>query len=294
MKTESPGVDSLKIKAANFLVIGNKRCGTSWLNRNLAEHPDIFMATHKGVHFFDHDFEKGLEFYEKYFEQASGEKMRGETEHSYFWSNEAPARIKKTLGDIPMILSLRQPAERAFSHFQILQKHNPEGYPGYPLNQDFEKSFEKALEEGHPIASWGFYGNQLKKSLNDFSISNFHFVLYEDIEVVPEQTIQKIYQFLGVDSHFVSSEFVRQRWTPSTNVPEGTGKVRSYLFYTSPAADICRRTLKKMGWKDLKVYRKFSPPPLSPELKKKLTACYEKDIRLLMDLTGLNLQSWLV
>ena len=104
-----------RMKLANFLEIVNKRCGTSWQNHNLASHPDIFMTKRKGVHFFDQEFEKGLEYYSDFFAEFGEEKRRGETEHANFWNDEVPGRIHATLENVPMILSLRQSVERAYS-----------------------------------------------------------------------------------------------------------------------------------------------------------------------------------
>ena len=273
------------MKVANFLVIANKRCGTSWLNRNLAEHPEIFMTEKKGVHFFDKDYDKGLSFYEKYFVDAKDEKWRGETEHSYFWNDLVPQRIYESLGVIPLILSLRQPVDRAYSFFQLQNrlKDRPD--------DDFESFFVKAWGDNHRMVGWGKYGQQLEKYLKFFPLEKMHIIKFEDIKARPEQTIQEVYRFLEVDDKFVSS-WVTHKWTPATNLPKDLSSFKKKMFYTSSAAIMARSVLRKLGFK-VAVYRKFSPPPLGRELKKKLTVYFDKDIRLLMELTNVDFSSWL-
>ena len=153
---------------ANFLVIGTKRCGTSWLQHNLSKHPEIFMTEKKGVHFFDLNFEKGIKFYETFFVNGQECKLRGEVEHSYFESGLVAERIYKTLGNIPLILSLRHPVERAYSHFQVRRRFltKKESY-------DFETAFFHGMENSQDEIIWGFYGKQLQEYLNYFSINNF-------------------------------------------------------------------------------------------------------------------------
>ncbi len=274
------------MKAANFLVIANKRCGTSWLNKNLADHPEIFMVGKKGVHFFDEHYEKGIPFYEQFFAGTANEKWRGETEHSYFWDDRAPERIHETLGNIPLILALRQPVDRAYSYFQLKHRFQSE------VPYGFEDFFMKSIREEHPMVTWGYYGKQLEKYLNYFPLEKMLIIKFEDITSDPGQAIKKAYRFLGVDDNF-TSPFLHHRWTAATNIPGHVGRWRKEAFYTSKAAHFIRTALRKIGLKKVKLYRSFSPPPLSRKLKKKLTKYYDDDIRLLMKLTGIDFSHWL-
>jgi hypothetical protein len=278
-----------KNNVANFLVIANKRCGSSWLNYNLADHPEVFMTKSKGVHFFDNNYEKGIPFYAEYFCGANNEKCLGETEHSYFWHDKVPERIFMTLGVIPMILSLRQPVERAYSHFQLIRRNRPQGDFSY----DFETSFRAAMEAASAEVTWGFYGQQLKKYLEWFPIETFYIIKFEQIGDEPIETIQGAYRFLGVDPRFTSLRISNVN-TPATNVPQGTNRLVNKILYTSRPARMSRKVLRKIGFRNIKDYRRFSPPPLDVSLKKKLTAeFFDDDIRLLMGLTDMDFSSWL-
>ena len=277
------------MKLANFLVIANKRCGTSWLNHNLATHPDIFMAGNKGVHFFDQEFNKGLEHYAAFFTKSIEEKRRGETEHSYFWNDNVPRRIHATLGNIPMILSLRQPIERAYSHFQLQQRKVGKAWPN---SDDFEEAFKRSFENNHNMTAWGFYGRQLKLYSKYFPIDIFHFIKFEEANEEPLQTIQKVFEFLGVDKGFVPP-LVMNKWSAATNVPIDTGELKGRILYTSVGTRLVRRLLRKVGLNQVQTDHKFSPPPLDPELKDRLTRIYDDDLKLLIDLSEQDFSSWL-
>jgi len=281
-------------KIPDFLVIANKRCGSTWLNRNLVEHPEIFMTSNdgkviKGVHFFDKNYDKGVQLYAEYFKDVSNEKRLGETEHSYFWNDLVPERIYKTLGAVPLIMSLRQPVERAYSHFQLRRRYLPKGDICY----DFETAFRTAMKEGSSEVTWGYYGRQLKKYLEWFSLKTFCIIKYEQIVDKPAETIHQVYKFLDVNPDFTSSYITATR-TPATNVPDGTCNLANKILYSSRPTIFIRRCLRRMGFKNIGLYRRFSPPPLEMSLKKKLTAeFFDTDIKLLIKLTGMDFSSWL-
>jgi hypothetical protein len=281
-------------KRPDFLVIANKRCGSTWLNRNLVEHPEIFMTSNdgkliKGVHFFDKNYDKGVQLYAEYFKDVSNERRLGETEHSYFWNDLVPERIYNTLGVIPLIMTLRQPVERAYSHFQLRRRYLPKGDICY----DFETAFRMAMNEGSSEVAWGYYGRQLKKYLEWFPLKTFCIIKYEQIVDKPAEAIYQVYKFLDVNSDFTSSYIAATR-TPATNVPNGTCNLANKILYSSRPTIFIRRCLRRVGFKNIGLYRRFSPPPLEMPLKKKLTAeFFDTDIKLLIKLTGMDFNSWL-
>jgi len=274
------------MKVANFLVIANKRCGTSWLNANLSEHPEIFMTKHKGVHFFDKDVEKGIDHYSSFFADATNEKMRGETEHSYFWDDDVPQRIYNTLGIIPMILSLRHPVDRAYSYFQLIHRKDP------TFSGDFKEYFYHEKNNNGKAYAWGKYGEQLQKYLKYFPLKTFHIINFENINLDPQQTIKDTYKFLNVDPEFIPS-LLNHHWTKATNLPEHINPVIKKIFYTSKYATFIRRVLRKLSFKQIQLYRSFSPTSLDITLKKALTKYYDEDIQLLTSITNTDFSSWL-
>jgi hypothetical protein len=81
----------------NFLIIGAMRSGTTSVARQLGEHPDVFMAPQKEIHFFDFHWEKGIEWYRAQFRGAGDESAVGEASPSYLHDPFAIERIAGTL-----------------------------------------------------------------------------------------------------------------------------------------------------------------------------------------------------
>ena len=101
----------------NFLGIGAARAGTTWIARNLAQHPAVFIPYKKELHFFDANFDKGTAHYAAEFQGWSNQKAVGEITPKYLHHEAAADRIKATLPAAKLIVSLRNPVERAYSSY---------------------------------------------------------------------------------------------------------------------------------------------------------------------------------
>jgi hypothetical protein len=100
----------------HFLGIGAQKAGTTWLDRNLRCHPDLFLPEQKELHYFDRQWFRGLHHYLRKFE-GSGGRVRGEITPSY--SVLRPERIRYIHTLMPharLVLLLRNPVDRAWSH----------------------------------------------------------------------------------------------------------------------------------------------------------------------------------
>ena len=106
----------------NFIIIGAEKSGTTTLAKILSDHHEIFMSIPKEPRFFsDHNWDKGLKWYERLFDNAIGFKAIGEASVAYTWAPESvgtPQRIYDTLGEIKFIYIIRNPLERTISHYR--------------------------------------------------------------------------------------------------------------------------------------------------------------------------------
>src|SRR5690348_836405 len=112
----------------DFLVIGAQRGGTTSLYQYLQVHPFIEPATTKEVHFFDRRFHKGLAWYRGHFPTAlekyraehlrGGMFLTGEATPSYLFLPYIPKRVVRVLPHARFIVLLRNPVERAYSHYR--------------------------------------------------------------------------------------------------------------------------------------------------------------------------------
>ncbi len=101
----------------DFLIIGAQKCGTTYLYDKLVEHPQIAPALTKEVHFFDNGYSKGAKWYQGYFPAPQNGDITGEASPYYIFHPHAAQRIKKTLPHAKLILLLRNPVNRAYSHY---------------------------------------------------------------------------------------------------------------------------------------------------------------------------------
>ena len=98
--------------------IGAQRAGTTWFAECLREHPQICLAHPKELNFFDEDkkFMLGFDWYQKHFHQKKSFQVFGEFTSSYLYSQKAAERIKQNFPDVKIIVCLRNPIDRHFSH----------------------------------------------------------------------------------------------------------------------------------------------------------------------------------
>ena len=68
-------------RCPNFLYIGTRKAGSTWLYSVLASHPDVYMAPGKGLYFFDNNYDRGSEWYRHHFAAAGRESIVGEVMH---------------------------------------------------------------------------------------------------------------------------------------------------------------------------------------------------------------------
>ncbi|GAB7040522.1 MULTISPECIES: sulfotransferase domain-containing protein [Catenuloplanes] len=130
----------------SFLIAGGQRCGTTSLYRALAAHPVVLKAVlHKGVHYFDTSYGRGLDWYRGHFPRQSTGHRIGERHGApaqtfesspyYLYHPQAAARIARDLPDVRLIALVRDPVERAYS------QHAHEVARGF----EKEPSFARAL-----------------------------------------------------------------------------------------------------------------------------------------------------
>src|SRR5690554_3991052 len=101
----------------DFIGVGPMRAGTTWLHHALSQHPEIVLPREKETFYFDRYFDRGEAWYAAHFEERLGSALYGEIGASYFSSDAARERIYASSPGALIIVSVREPAERAFSSF---------------------------------------------------------------------------------------------------------------------------------------------------------------------------------
>lgn len=202
--------DIKKFNKPNFFILGAAKSGTTSLYHFLDQHPKIFMSKEKEPTFFCEDFQvvrNPIHYFELY-DNVTDHKAIGEASHGYFSDPKSPRLLKALFPDAKFIITLRNPAERAFSLYQHMRRFR------------FEKisSFEKALENeesrfhskdfkrnnGQYFYNFmyyrsGLYGEQIQRYFSLFEREQFHIITLNDIRNNFDSTIKGIWDFLEVE-----------------------------------------------------------------------------------------------
>jgi hypothetical protein len=120
----------------DFIIIGGQRCGTTSLFNYLTQHPDVFPSCPKEVHYFSIHYHKGVNWYRSHFplvmqksyvERGHDRRfVAGEATPYYIAHPHAPQRIAETVPEAKLIVLLRNPVDRAYSHYHYEVKNGLE------------------------------------------------------------------------------------------------------------------------------------------------------------------------
>ncbi len=276
----------------NFLCIGAQRAGTTWLHRILASHPQIYVPTRrKEVHFFDWYYDRGIEWYGKFFlagSQSHRHRAVGEVTPDYLYEDMCPARIRGILPDVKLIVILRNPVDRAYSHYRMVLRDGI-----------FTHTFEEVVYGGRKligkeIIERGYYSRFIERYLRFFQLDRLLILIFERAVQDPVGTKRHLASFLGLDARLFPSDIGRVRINP-VNMPKAR---RAYAFAKKSAeklrqldSDWMVNLAKRMGIQRLfGVTGEF--PPLGEEVRAHLTDLYRGDIQRLESMLQLDLAEW--
>jgi len=272
----------------SFLGIGVPRAGTTWLYKLLAAHPDVYVPLRrKEVHFFDSNYERGVQWYKKFFppdDAAARYQAIGEITPHYLFHPRCPERIAATLQDPKLIVILRNPVDRAYSHY--LFRARVANYTG---------SFEGFLSSCREAIQWGFYSQGLRNYLRYFSRDKILVLIYEIAVVDVHKTMEALANFLGIAVARFPPNVGFERINPSY-IP----KWRSLYALATNVAHVLRNKYE-LDWvvnlaKRLGIKQVFgqsgSVPPMKEQTKKFLRGIYEKEIEKLEAILEIDLRCW--
>lgn len=196
----------------NFFVVGAQKSGTTSLHFYLKEHPEIFLPLQKETKFFVRDqlYSKGIDYYEsEFFADWSGEMAVGEVDPEYMYIENALERIRLhfDLRKIKFIFVLRNPVERAFSHYLMTYRRGLELLAFDEAIKEEQNRIRQGQQENidYSYVSRGFYLRQIERFLEYVEKSQLLFVLAEDLKNNQEDCLRNIYEFLDVSPEFKPS-----------------------------------------------------------------------------------------
>lgn len=245
-----------------FLVLGAQKAGTTSLFEILGQHPAVIPPRLKEVNFFDKDWSKGLDHYRATFPREAEIKALERAGHapamtfdntpSYLYHPRVPKRVRETLPDARFVALLRNPTDRAYSHYlhavalgrEALSFEEALDAEGQPERTDDRTPPELwAAAQNLAYVARGRYLEQLERWWAHFPPDRFLLVMSEDFFADPVGVVGRIVEFVGLGP-FVPG--------------------------------------------DVRARNQSSGPDLDPELRARLDETFAEDNRRLLDATGID------
>jgi Sulfotransferase family len=253
----------------DFIVIGAQKAGTTSLFEYLRNHPEISLPTHKEAPYFSHDT-KWKRDWSKYisdeFRSADSSGKWGTVTPSYMVggvyeaTNESkddpydewtvPRRIASRLPDVRLIAILRDPVERAKSHYKMMLLNGQE-------TRTFDSAIDnlltpKALNDSrkHPeevtgYVTWGEYGRILAAYFEVFSPDQMLVLFTDDLQATPERVLYRVHEFLNIAPDYLPTNL-------GTKYREGsTARRFSWLNTATIQSSLAHMPLTRTLWHSL-------------------------------------------
>lgn len=295
----------------SFLIAGVAKCGTTSLFYYLDQHPEICIPKKETFYFIADQYrdqtadKKGQrepsriiftkQQYETLYSKCKN-GISGEVSTCYvYYHDQAIPKIKETLGDIPVIIILREPVSRLLSGYKHFQRLEKETLPLEAALQAEAERKKKGYDFMWQYRGLGYYADAVKQYIDSFS--KVKVILMEDLQQQPLQTMQEIFRFIGVDDTF----------KPDTSVQYNISDPQTHNFWfrlvfrnklikplLDPLAkklfsDKLRRQIQHRFRKKSSAVQSLPDEKIIADLK----AEYREDIIRLQELIQRDLSSWL-
>jgi hypothetical protein len=274
-----------------FFVAGPPKCATTWLFHCLREHPEIYSAHTDELMYFDMFYALGDEWYRNCFPSLeSGEgsgRVRIDTTSSYIWSARTAERIHAYNNAAKTMVVLRNPVDRAFSHYWHLKHRGLVNYEFSDIITNYQ-TFSCWLEPG-------FVNAGIKRFLNFFPMEQMHFALFDDLQKKPAESLKKMYQFIGIDDVFQAPSAAAR-----VNVAGPRITLKNRFFSKSLRMLFGEERMNIRPGDDSRFARISGmltgkteyQQGVDPELRRKLMVLCAPEIREMEELTGIDLSHW--
>lgn len=310
----------------NFVVAGAAKCGTTSLYHYLKQHPDVYMSPIKETNHFSQDIRpenfsdeyktyeraKNLDIekfvnsdmtgdqwgayilnrdhYLKLFRFAKGKKAIGEISNSYLYSSVAAENIRRDFPEMKVVMILRQPAERAYSHYLANLRDGRTTLAFRPEVEHDDAKVRHGWSISHCYYELGCYADQVERFQKLFPAAQLRIYLFDDLKKDNRALVRDLFEFLGLRQDVTinyDEKFNEAR------IPKNPGLIK---FVTQ--LGIKRRIFRALpkswqkGVKD-SFFKEGKVPKLSSEDRKWMSSRYTSDIKKLEKLINKDLSHWL-
>lgn len=173
--------------------IGPQKSATTWLYHCFKQHPDIAEGKTDAINYLDIHHYKGDDWYHTQFNNNENrQKVLIDMTPSYIRSLNVPQRLYNYNPDAKIIICLREPISRAFSHYWHSKKKS-----------EIDLPFDRLFRNYDCFNSWietGYYADHIERFLKYFDRSNIHIQMFDELSINPKAFLDKTLNFVGVDS----------------------------------------------------------------------------------------------
>jgi len=309
----------------NFFVVGAVKAGTTAFHNLLDQHPEIYMSPIKEPNFFAQtdlkphlyvdQYRRSISFnldkylqgsmqktvhiadvktwedYRSLFKNVSVEIAIGEGSNSYLFCPNSAGLIAQRFPHAKIIMILRNPVDRAWSHYLMNQKIGHQVLPDFLQEIDQDRSIQP---KGWGITSnyfeLGLYDEQVSRFLAVFPKTQIKILLYEDFVRQPGQTFSKVCEFLGVSAVSANFENTHKnvgavpRWPTVYRALQRSGIPHSIKHHLPETIKELLHTL---------ILKRGNLPRLRESERDVLLRLYTPSIRSLSSILGRNFDHWL-
>lgn len=208
----------------DFLIVGGQRCGTTSLYNYLTQHPCVESASEKEIQFLSLNFSRGVSWYKKHFPVAlkkyyarvinGHELITGEATPYYLFHPHAPGRARQVVPKAKIIILVRNPVDRAYSHYHRHVRFKVETLPFEEAIQAEPVRLQGEVERmtadvkyfsfNHQMYSYlarGIYIDQIRLWRMHFPEEQIYIMKSEDLFRSPANSLSNIYNFLGLNDY---------------------------------------------------------------------------------------------
>jgi hypothetical protein len=254
----------------SFILVGAQRAGTTSLFRAFMSHPLIYSANyHKGVNYFDVNYERGLSWYQGHFptvasmrrrtREAGGEPITFEASGYYMFHPCAAERLAKDLPNLKILAMLRDPVERAYSahkhelargyeteHFERALELEDERLAGQVERMVADPGYQSFSHRHHAYLRRGQYAEQLRRLGGFFGEDRIHVIESESFFQEPEETYGRVLDFLELPT-VMPGRFDRWNGRPSAPMP-ATTRAQLRAHFSSHDASLAEMLGREPAW----------------------------------------------
>jgi hypothetical protein len=207
----------------NFFIVGAARSGTTTLYRVLKTHPSIFFPDYlKEPGYFSRDLPGGCRCEAEYlslFPDYGKYEIVGEASTTYLYSEEAPLLIKAATNSPKILIQLRNPVERAISHYKLLRSKTAEKLSFEAALAKENERIQNNIDARFHYFERGKYYRQVKRYLDTFPRQDILITIYEQFRDGPEEILFEICEFLDVEVSGIDGNIPKANASSETLFP---------------------------------------------------------------------------